>query len=137
MKTPLVLTLLLLTAGCSTVSDTDRAWYIMHAVDVAQTYQISQNPGCHGEGNPVTQSLIGVHPSGEEVILWGLATAALHHVVSPHLPEWLSLYTTAGKAHTVDRNSRRALALTSSGCYGYEGDTDAEIYMPSNAWYNY
>jgi hypothetical protein len=77
---------LLLCSGCTALESREsQAWLALHAVDTAQTLRIADDPRCFHEGNSVTRSMIGSHPSDGEVFAWSVGSAALHLGVT----EWL------------------------------------------------
>jgi hypothetical protein len=77
---------LLLCSGCTALeSRGSQAWLALHAVDTVQTFRIADHPTCFEEGDSITQSLIGRHPSYGEVAAWSVGSAALHLGVT----EWL------------------------------------------------
>ena len=77
MKYLLIATLILM-SGCSNT----QIWQTAHAIDVAQTIQISKHPECYSESNRFTKAMIGSKPSEEEVYMWGAGTAIAHYFLS-------------------------------------------------------
>ena len=75
----LMLVFIIALSGCISISRTELAWQAVHAVDVAQTLNIVNDP-CYIESNPITTSLIGEQPSTGEVIAWGVGAGFLHYV---------------------------------------------------------
>lgn len=70
---------LLLCSGCTALESREsQAWLALHAVDSIQTLHASQDPQCFAEGDTITRSLIGSHPSNGEVAAWAVGSAALH-----------------------------------------------------------
>lgn len=75
----LTLVLAVALSGCTALETREsQAWLVLHAVDTIQTYHAAQEPNCYKEGDSITRSLIGSHPSDGEVIAWSLGSAALH-----------------------------------------------------------
>lgn len=75
----LTLVLVVALSGCTALETREsQAWLVLHAVDTLQTYHAAQEPNCYKEGDSITRSLIGSHPSDGEVIAWSLGSAALH-----------------------------------------------------------
>lgn len=69
----------LLCSGCTALETREsQAWLALHAVDTLQTYHAAQDPLCFAEGDSITRSLIGSHPSDVEVAAWSVGSAALH-----------------------------------------------------------
>jgi hypothetical protein len=72
----------LLLCGCTEMQSLrqpeTQAWLALHAVDTAQTYRIAESPNCYAEGDGITRSLIGPHPSKGEVLAWSVASAGVH-----------------------------------------------------------
>jgi hypothetical protein len=62
------------------MSPGERAWQVMHALDVAHTLNGPASDPCFREREPVTRTLIGERPEPEAVILWGVAAGVLHHL---------------------------------------------------------
>lgn len=115
---PLSLLVLIVLSGCASMSRPELAWQAVHAVDVAQTLNIVNDP-CYVESNPITTSLIGEQPSTGEVIAWGVGAGVLHYGVSRYLehtdaPRWMqntwqaiTLTTTAGAVYSNHREGIR------------------------------
>jgi hypothetical protein len=72
MKKLTLFTILML-SGCASMDEYDRAWYVMHAVDVAQSYQGTRS-NCHNEVGDAAL-FIGSDPGAKDVIAWGIGTA--------------------------------------------------------------
>lgn len=65
--------------GCAALETSEsQAWLALHAVDTIQTFHAAQDPRCFAEGDSITRSLIGSHPSDGEVAAWAVGSAALH-----------------------------------------------------------
>jgi hypothetical protein len=84
-----------LLAGCQTMSNQEKTWQALHAVDVAQTLSAARDP-CYQENAWLTRRLIGRQPSDTAVLAWGVGTAAFHAWVSHELdarsaPTWLRM----------------------------------------------
>ena len=79
MKTIL---LALLLSGCVSnpykdMSIYERAWQASHFIDVAQTYEISQDP-CYFENGFLTRDVIGRNPTTTKVAVWGVGLSYGH-----------------------------------------------------------
>lgn len=123
MKRTILLTAIL-AAGCSSMSPAERTWQSLHLVDTLQTVQLARHSECYREANPLTRAIIGRHPSGAEVVAWGIAFGIAHNAVSRRLEErgprwalraWNWTRITA-KGATVASNARAGL-----GPFGAEG----------------
>lgn len=81
-------------SGCTALETHEsQAWLALHVVDSIQTYHAAQEPQCFAEGDGITRSLIGSHPSDGEVAAWAIGSAALHLGVTELLlrndhPNW-------------------------------------------------
>ena len=116
MKKLIILSLLL--SGCASMDEYDRAWYVMHAVDIAQTYQISRS-NCHHESGDA-QMIIGNNPDGQGVMAWGIATAVAYNQISGKLPRWAKHVSVGYKGFTVSNNNKVGLGVSSSYCNVYD-----------------
>jgi hypothetical protein len=67
--------------GCASVPPAEIAFQVVHAVDTAQTVQISREPARFQE----TNALMGAHPTTARVLEWGVTVAAVHLLVSDFL----------------------------------------------------
>lgn len=95
MKT---LTLTLLLSGCTLnpykdMTGEEKAWQIMHGIDILQTQDIGQSK-CFQEVGQVTSKLIGNKPNTAQVLAWGAGLSYGHAQVTNWLersktPKWL------------------------------------------------
>jgi hypothetical protein len=68
-----------LVSGCTALESREtQAWLALHAVDTIQTFDAAREPNCYEEGDSLTRSLIGRHPSDAEVAAWSVGMAGLH-----------------------------------------------------------
>lgn len=82
---PFVILTVAMLGGCTALkTPEEQAWLALHAVDMAQTYDLGPDP-CYEEKYPPTKAMIGSNPSHAEVIGWGLVSAAAHVAVSDYL----------------------------------------------------
>jgi len=113
---------LLALAGCS-LTPSQRAetvFQVVNGIDFAQTLN-SARGNCFREGNPITRSVIGEHPSEAGVTVYGAAQGAAHYAISAWLDRevdstdsaawWRSrllwhVLTIGWAAHSVIRNER-------------------------------
>ena len=112
---PVLIAVIMLMIGCASMPEEDRLFYMMHAVDGAQTYQISKSP-CHSEGGLGTSSIIGEHPRAVDVAAWGIVTAVTYHYISDKLPDWTKHINIVYRVHTVNRNYDHGLTVGSYSC---------------------
>jgi transcriptional regulator with XRE-family HTH domain len=98
--------------GCAALSQPqEMAWQSLNAVDMAQTYS-GAGDRCYGEGNPVTQALIGEHPTHTAVVLSSTGYALAHAAISealldhdhPTLEKIWQYATLIDKAYAVGHN---------------------------------
>lgn len=113
MKNLIIVIFLL--SGCASIPEEDRIFYMMHAVDVAQTYQLSKSP-CHSEAGLGTSSVIGEHPSAIDVAAWGIVTAVTYHYLSDKLPDWTKHINISYRTYTVNTNYEHGLTVGSYSC---------------------
>lgn len=79
MGKSLALSTLVLLSGCTALETREaQGWLALHAIDTLQTYHAAQMPNCYMEGDSITRSIIGAHPSDSSVIAWSLAMSGLH-----------------------------------------------------------
>lgn len=57
----------------------------VHIVDTTQTLHIARTPECYHEAHPMTQALVGDHPSEGEVV----AVMAAYTLVNESVSRWL------------------------------------------------
>lgn len=114
-KVTILVILLSILSGCGSMSTREKAWHVLHAVDVAQTMQIADSE-CHEEGLPGTYALIGKKPSKEKVLAWGVATALLQHYASDVLPKTVMNMEFALKIGIVANNENIGMHVDSWEC---------------------
>jgi hypothetical protein len=86
MKLTISIAAVIACSGCTALESREsQAWLALHAVDTVQTFRIADQPTCFKEGDSLTRSVIGSHPSDGEVVAWSVGSAALHLGVA----EWL------------------------------------------------
>jgi hypothetical protein len=91
----LAVALVLLLTGCSTLKRPEElTWQGLRLVDTIATMQAMRDP-CVQEGHPLTRAVIGEHPSGGEILLWGAGGALVHLGISDLLLNagWKKTYT--------------------------------------------
>lgn len=64
------------------VAPAERAWYVLHALDVAQTMNATGPHSSCVEAHPITRRLIGERPSDAQVVAWGAGMALAHYGIS-------------------------------------------------------
>jgi hypothetical protein len=111
----MILLLLPVFVGCGSMSTREKAWHVLHAVDVAQTIQVGKSP-CHHEAMPDTAAVIGKNPSTEKVLAWGLATAVLYHYANDILPDTVMNMQFAFKVGVVANNENVGIHMDSWDC---------------------
>jgi hypothetical protein len=108
-----------LLTGCQTMSDREKVWQALHAVDVAQTLSAARDP-CYQENAWLTRQLIGRQPSDAAVLAWGVGTAALHAWLSHEIeergsPTWVrmawELGTLGQTAYAIGSNHRNGVRI--------------------------
>lgn len=82
-----VIVLAFCTSGCSSLpmSRYEQTWQTLNAIDYGQTMQTARSPSCYTEVNPVTQRLIGSHPSETEVTAVMAGYALAHYSINRFL----------------------------------------------------
>lgn len=115
----MLMAVIVMMSGCSSISRQEVAWQTLHAVDVAQTLSIARDP-CYRESNALTSQLIGEQPSTGEVVAWGVGSALLHagvsHLLDKHeAPRWIRIgwdaITIGAVTHTVVNNHQEGVRL--------------------------
>lgn len=111
----------------------EAAWQTGHAIDVLQTINGPARDDCFYEADPFTKRLIGENPSTSDVVVWGVATGALHYGVSKALvhynaPKWVKVgwhgISLTTKAYTVVDNHNKGIrpwGNNVSDCNGIQG----------------
>ena len=115
MKIWSVLTITAFVSGCASLQEIhplEYAWQAAHVVDALQTYEISREPDCAREGDPLTRLIIGEHPEKDRVYKWAIGTAIVHFLVwgwfdekSPQASNVLRIGELALKADTIKSNA--------------------------------
>lgn len=80
-------------SACSNIDRTDAMWYGIHAIDVAQTIQISNNPHCYMEVGPILSRTGGHHPSKDEVYYWAIGSVIFYHLSTKFIKSKVSPQT--------------------------------------------
>jgi hypothetical protein len=108
-----------LLAGCQTLSDREKVWQALHAVDVAQTLSAARDP-CYRENAWLTRQLIGRQPSDTAVLAWGVGTAVFHAWLSHEMeargaPTWVrmawELGTLGQTAYAIGSNHQNGVRI--------------------------
>ncbi len=106
--------------GCSHIPRTEYAWQSIHLVDVLQTLDGPARDPCYEEADGLTRRLIGRQPSESDVIVWGIAIAAVHAGVTSMLervdaPTWAKFgwqaLTITNTAQAVRNNYSEGIRL--------------------------
>ena len=89
----LAILLIAFNMGCESMQPSEKAWHVLHVVDVAQTLNIVDDT-CYRERNGLTRRIIGQEPNEGEVLAWGIVTGIGHYWISRELenrdaPQWL------------------------------------------------
>jgi hypothetical protein len=100
-------------AGARKLDENDKLFYMAHAVDVAQTLQISHST-CHIEIG--VDEFIGKRPNSDEVLMWGLTMAAGYYLVEDYFPDWAKYFNVSYRAYTVNKNYSNGLTVGSYSC---------------------
>lgn len=111
-------------SGCASMSTEEKVWQGMHAIDTLQTLQISRNPECFKEADPITSRLIGKHPSEGKVIAWAITSSYLYHKMAEKVEKSDSFISKAGfygftlltKGITIGNNERIGLHFYGAEC---------------------
>lgn len=107
--------------GCANMSTQEKAWQVLHAIDIAQTIDGPARDLCFREDTFPTEQLIGKKPSTEAVLVWGLATSVGHYYLDQWLqhtervPDWVkNTFRTLDigvKGMTISSNHERGIRL--------------------------
>ena len=85
------------------MSEREKAWQVIHLMDVAQTYQMAKSP-CHQEIDLITSNVLGNHPNTDSVLIWGAVNAAVYHYAEDIFPETIMNMNFVFKVGAVENN---------------------------------
>lgn len=110
----IIVLFLVATSGCSSMSEREKAFHVMHLIDVAQTYQIAKSD-CHHEAG-VAQLFIGTYPDESSVLIWGVASSIIYHYAEKRLPDTIMDMNFVLKVGVVENNFEEGLSPSGSVC---------------------